>query len=219
MTDSLNPAGNQASYHSSASSAQDRFARFDDLRSAAPYEVVTQVQVEDHKVGGHTIAVMTMVSGKEGHPATLGPAGLLNFGRAAEEQVKRAEAGEIDAIAVTGTGRTFAAGADLSTIRTLTDPEDGRLLAELGHVAYDVIADADVPSFAFINGQSLGGGFETALACDYRTVNTSVRALGLPEAGLGLIPGWGGVYRFPRLVGIENSLKVMLENPLTGTAS
>lgn len=216
MTDSLNPAGNHAASNDSASAAQDRFARFDDLRSAAPYEVVTQVQVEDHKVGGHTIAVMTMVSEKEGHPATLGPAGLLNFGRAAEEQVKRAGAGEIDAIAVTGTGRTFAAGADLSTIRTLTDPEDGRLLAELGHVAYDVIADADVPSFAFINGQSLGGGFETALACDYRTVNTSVRALGLPEAGLGLIPGWGGVYRFPRLVGIENGLKVMLENPLKG---
>ena len=70
-----------------------------------------------------------------------------------------------------------------------------------------------VPTFAFVNGVALGGGLELALNCDYRTVASDVRALALPETGLGLVPGWGGAYIVPRLVGIEKALDVILTRP------
>jgi 3-hydroxyacyl-CoA dehydrogenase/enoyl-CoA hydratase/carnithine racemase len=71
-----------------------------------------------------------------------------------------------------------------------------------------------VPSFAFINGLALGGGVEVALAADYRTIDSSAAAVALPEVFLGIIPGWGGAYLLPNLIGIENALKVVIENPL-----
>ena len=71
-----------------------------------------------------------------------------------------------------------------------------------------------VPSFVFINGLALGGGLEVALNADYRTVDETVPAIALPEVFLGLIPGWGGSYLLPNLIGIENALKVIVENPL-----
>jgi len=70
-----------------------------------------------------------------------------------------------------------------------------------------------VPTFAFINGLALGGGFEVALAADYRTVSADVPAIALPEVGLGLIPGWGGAYEVPRLIGIEKAIEVILRRP------
>jgi enoyl-CoA hydratase/carnithine racemase len=72
----------------------------------------------------------------------------------------------------------------------------------------------DVPSFCFINGLALGGGLEVALNADYRTVSASAAALALPEVFLGLIPGWGGAWLLPNLIGIKNALTVMVENPL-----
>src|SRR6185295_12195561 len=60
----------------------------------------------------------------------------------------------------------------------------------------------------------LGGGVELPLNADYRTIDSSVPALALPEVFLGLIPGWGGTYLLPNLIGIENALKVVIENPL-----
>ena len=77
------------------------------------------------------------------------------------------------------------------------------------------LADLGVPSFAFINGAALGGGLEIALQSTYRTVSTGAGALALPEAFIGLVPGWGGVYLLPRLIGPENAVKVMIENPLS----
>ena len=71
-----------------------------------------------------------------------------------------------------------------------------------------------MPSFVFFNGLALGGGLEIGLHADYRTVDASVPALALPEVFLGLIPGWGGATILPNLIGIENALKVVIENPL-----
>ena len=88
-------------------------------------------------------------------------------------------------------------------------------MAQLGHDVYATLANLGVPSFAFINGLALGGGLEIALQSTYRTVSTGAGALALPEAFIGLIPGWGGVYILPRLIGPENALKVMIENPLS----
>lgn len=77
-----------------------------------------------------------------------------------------------------------------------------------------MLAELGVPSFAFINGLALGGGTEIGLNADYRTVDSSIPALGLPEVFLGIIPGWGGAWLLPNLIGIENALKVVVENPL-----
>ena len=71
-----------------------------------------------------------------------------------------------------------------------------------------------VPSFAFVNGLALGGGLEIALNSSYRTVDASAAAVALPEVFLGIIPGWGGAYLLPNLIGIENALEVVISNPL-----
>ena len=67
-----------------------------------------------------------------------------------------------------------------------------------------------VPTFACIYGAAIGGGLEIAVAADYRTVTSAENGIALPEAYLGLIPGWGGVYRLPRLIGPRNAIKVMI---------
>ena len=74
--------------------------------------------------------------------------------------------------------------------------------------------DLPVPTFAFVNGAAMGGGVEIALTCDYRTLSAGVPALALPETFLGLVPGWGGCYLLPNLVGPANALKVIIENPM-----
>ena len=72
-----------------------------------------------------------------------------------------------------------------------------------------------VPSFAFVNGAALGGGLELALHCSYRTISSGVTAVAFPECFLGLLPGWGGTYLLPHLIGPGGALKVIVENPLS----
>ena len=72
-----------------------------------------------------------------------------------------------------------------------------------------------MPSFAFVNGAAIGGGLELALHCSYRTMSAGVAAVAFPECFLGLLPGWGGTYLLPRLVGPAAALKVIIENPLS----
>lgn len=116
---------------------------------------------------------------------------------------------------ITGKPKYLAAGADLSALGSLTDPGACRLMARLGHQAYGTLNSMGVPTFAFINGAALGGGLELALAAGYRTVSAEASGIALPEAFLGLVLGWGGVYRLPRLIGPSNAVKVMIENPLS----
>src|SRR5690606_17766879 len=89
-----------------------------------------------------------------------------------------------------------------------------RHMAQLGHYALGKLGTLGVPSFVFINGLALGGGLEIALNADYRTLDSSGAGIALPEVFLGIIPGWGGAYLLPNLIGIENALKVVIENPL-----
>ena len=77
------------------------------------------------------------------------------------------------------------------------------------------LGELGVPSFAFVNGAALGGGLELALHCSYRTISSGVTAVALPECFLGLLPGWGGTYLLPHLIGPGNALKVIVENPLS----
>ncbi|MFJ2315692.1 3-hydroxyacyl-CoA dehydrogenase NAD-binding domain-containing protein [Glutamicibacter sp. NPDC087661] len=179
-------------------------------------ETVTHTFVKDVALpSGKTMALLTLDNGLDHKkPTTLGPNGLLELRAALEVQAERAKNGEIDALAITGKPYFLIAGTDLSAVTRLSAPDQSTAMASLGHYTYELLADLGVPTFAFINGLALGGGLEIALACNYRTVSTAAGALGLPEGFLGLIPGWAGVYRLPRLVGPENALKVMIENPL-----
>jgi 3-hydroxyacyl-CoA dehydrogenase/enoyl-CoA hydratase/carnithine racemase len=179
-------------------------------------EIITHSYVSDIKLGsGKTIALITLDNGKDHtRPNTLGPHTLLEFATKLDELKLRAANKEIQGVAVTGKPYYLAAGVDLTKVQGLQDRHSGRLIGEMGHWALDKLSDLGVPSFVFINGLALGGGLEVALNADYRTVNQAAPAIALPEVFLGLIPGWGGAYLLPNLIGIKNALKVMLENPL-----
>ena len=194
------------------------FERFEELAALVPDEVITHSLVEDVPLpdGAGTMALITLDNGQDhSRPTTLGPSTLIEFGRTLEVLQGRAAAGEIAAVALTGKPYFLAAGADLSTVKSLKAAEHGRLMAELGHTAYNLLGSLGVPSFALINGVALGGGLEIALAADFRTVSTGANGIGLPEAFIGLVPGWGGVYRLPRLTGPRAAVKIMIENPLS----
>ncbi|CAM3932438.1 3-hydroxyacyl-CoA dehydrogenase [Micrococcus flavus] len=191
---------------------------FDRLVRLAPDEVVTRAEVTDHPLPGEagTLALITLDNGQgPRRPATLGPASLIGLGEVLDAQAARAEAGGIQALAVTGTDGVFAAGADLSLIASLpADAEIGRALALLGHAVYDRLDAFPVPTFAFVNGTALGGGLELALAADHRIVAADATGFGLPEVRLGLVPGWSGIWRVPHLIGPEAAVDVVLKNPL-----
>src|SRR5690606_36870171 len=115
------------------------------------------------------------------------------------------------AVALTGTPGCFAAGADLRAVGSMARAEDARAVAEAGHRIVTLLRD--LPSFALLSGLALGGGLELALACRYRVAAADAAPLGLPETSLGLVPGWGGCYLLPRLVGPEAALQVIVDNP------
>ncbi len=193
-------------------------AEFQKLAALFPDEVVTHSYVQDIQLPGGvgTFALITLDNGLDhSKPTTLGPNTLVELGSVLDGLKERASRGEIVGVGVTGKPYFLVAGADLSAVKTLKEREHGLWMAQLGHAVYATLADLGVPSFAFINGLALGGGLEIALQSTYRTVSTGAGALALPEAFIGLVPGWGGVYILPRLIGPENAVKVMIENPLS----
>lgn len=106
--------------------------------------------------------------------------------------------------------RSFIAGADLFELRALADePLDAHLAR--GQRILDRLAALPVPTVAAINGDALGGGLEVALACRFRLAADDPKAkLGLPETSLGLVPGWGGTFRLPRLLGLDRALALLV---------
>ncbi|MGE5089020.1 MAG: 3-hydroxyacyl-CoA dehydrogenase NAD-binding domain-containing protein [Candidatus Levyibacteriota bacterium] len=105
----------------------------------------------------------------------------------------------------------FIAGADVDEFGDIRDPQAARALVERGWNTFEHLARAPYPTLALIRGFCLGGGLELALACRYRVVvdDPSTR-LGLPEVMLGIVPGWGGIMRLPRLVGGPAGLDLLL---------
>ena len=189
---------------------------FSGLAALSADEVVTHSYVRDVPLpSGKVLALITLDNDRDHtRPPTLGPNSLLEYGAALDALAVRAAAGEIQAVAVTGKPYILAAGADLSKVSDIPSRELAKQMAQLGHFTFGKMATIGVPTFAFINGLALGGGVEVALAADYRTIDSSIPALALPEVFLGIIPGWGGAYLLPNLIGIENALKVVVENPL-----
>ncbi len=116
---------------------------------------------------------------------------------------------DVRVILLTGAGeKAFAAGADISEL-TATNRVTGRTLSRRGNNIFRQIETCGKPVIALINGFALGGGCELAMACTVRIASESAK-LGQPEVKLGLIPGYGGTQRLPRLVGSSAALKLLL---------
>jgi 3-hydroxyacyl-CoA dehydrogenase/enoyl-CoA hydratase/carnithine racemase len=192
------------------------------ITSLFPGEVVTRAFVRDVELpyGAGTMALITLDNGHDHtRPNTFGPAGLLSLREALEEVAARVtpEAGErrIAAVGVTGKPFIFAVGADLTGAALVGSRDEALAIGRLGHAVFRRFGELGVPSFALVNGAALGGGLELALHCSYRTISSGVTAVAFPECFLGLLPGWGGTYLLPHLIGPGGALKVIIENPLS----
>lgn len=179
-----------------------------------PPEVVTEFKVRylELPLGAGKAAMITMDNGHDHtRPNTFGLGSLASL-NAALDEVESATG--LSAVCLTGKPFIFAVGADLSGVPYISDRAMGLEIAQAGHAAFSRLADLKAPTFAFINGAAMGGGLEIALHCDYRTVASSAAAIALPEVFLGLVPGWGGTFLLPNLIGAAGAVKVIVENAL-----
>ena len=124
---------------------------------------------------------------------------------------------EVGVVVVTGAGeKAFVAGADIAELKSL-DAARARVQALLGQAVFQRIESMPKPVIAAVNGFALGGGCELALACHIRIASENAR-FGLPEVSLGIIPGYGGTQRLPRLVGKGVALDMILSGEMTSAA-
>ncbi|WP_322612442.1 3-hydroxyacyl-CoA dehydrogenase NAD-binding domain-containing protein [Dermacoccus abyssi] len=194
----------------------------DASKNQAHDEVVTHAHAQDIQLPRHdgttsgTFVLITLDNGFDHtKPNSFGPLGLAELEAQLDTAAERAAKGEIVGLGVTGKPFIMAVGADLTGIPAITSREQAVEIAEQGHRVFSKIADLDIPTFAFVNGASMGGGVEIGLYCDYRTMSADVPAYSLPECFLGLVPGWGGTYLLPNLIGVENALQLIISNPLS----
>lgn len=115
---------------------------------------------------------------------------------------------DVYVIIITGKGRAFAAGADISKMTTM-NVYDGKKFSEMGSRICLRIENSEKPVIAAVNGYALGGGMEIALACDIRIAAENAK-FGLPEVSLGIIPGFGGTQRTPRTAGVAQAMELIL---------
>jgi len=121
-------------------------------------------------------------------------------------------ADEIPAVVFwSGKPDSFIAGADIEAIGDLEGPEDAEEKSRLGQAIFRQVEQLPMPTICAVHGICLGGGVELALACQYRVASTHEKTkFGLPEVQLGLLPGWGGTTRLPRLIGLQSALDLIL---------
>ncbi|MBC7561133.1 MAG: enoyl-CoA hydratase/isomerase family protein [Dermatophilaceae bacterium] len=188
-----------------------------DFTDLFPDEVITMAMSRDITLprGAGTFVLITLDNGFDHtKPNTFGPATLSGLSAALSIARARAEAGEIVGVGLTGKPFIFAVGADLTGIPRVADRAQALAIGRLGHRTFEQFRTLPVPTFAFVNGAAMGGGVEIALSAAYRSISAGVPAIALPECFLGLLPGWGGCFMLPNLIGVESALKVIIENPL-----
>lgn len=123
---------------------------------------------------------------------------------------------EVRAVLIHGEGRFFSAGADIKEFTEIDNGEEFSRLAENGQDVFEKVENFPKPIIAAIHGAALGGGLELAMACHIRLVSENAK-LGLPELQLGLIPGFAGTQRLPRLVGTAKAAEMLFtSDPLSG---
>ncbi|WP_332603160.1 enoyl-CoA hydratase/isomerase family protein [Arthrobacter sp. S2(2024)] len=125
------------------------------------------------------------------------------------EAVAKANASnDVGAIVITGNGKAFCAGADISNYHE-ADPDILKDFTASANALSKIIERSRIPVIAAINGVALGGGFEIALSCDILLASTAA-SFGLPEISLGLIPGWGGTQRITKLLGRHRATEMIM---------
>ena len=170
----------------------------------------TQFKLQRIETRVGPVALVTIDNGEDWQkPNTFGEAAL----RSLEGVLGQLETSDWRGLLLTGKPFVFAVGADIDEFGEIT-PERARLGGEAGHELFGRLRNLPFSTLAAINGAALGGGVEIALHCDYRTVSSSVRHFACPEVFLGLIPGWGGTQLIPQLIGAEQAVTFIVENPL-----
>jgi enoyl-CoA hydratase len=156
------------------------------------------------------IAVITL----KRPPANALSTGMLNELSGVLDEIEKNEA--IRAVVIHGDGRFFSAGADIKEFTTVESADDFSKLAKVGQDLFERIEKFSKPIIASIHGAALGGGLELAMACHIRLVSENAK-LGLPELSLGLVPGFGGSQRLPKLVGVAKAAEMLFTSePITG---
>ncbi|MFP5282686.1 MAG: 3-hydroxyacyl-CoA dehydrogenase NAD-binding domain-containing protein, partial [Actinomycetes bacterium] len=189
--------------------------RLAEAAALSPDAVVTEVLSRDVALpyGAGTLVLLTLDNHADHtRPNTLGPTSLQQLNAALDAALAR---DDIAAVGLTGKPFILAAGADLKAVARITEREQALGIAQIGHAVLGKLHAAGVPTFAFVNGLALGGGLELALHCDYRTVSAAAAGIALPECFLGMLPGWGGAYLLPNLVGADRAVTVIIENALS----
>ncbi len=185
-----------------------------DFAKLFPDEVVTHAHVRDVDLphGAGTMALITLDNGLDHtRPSSFGPQGLAELDAAIESALAR---DDVTAIGLTGKPFILAAGADITGMPRITERQQALEIARYGHRVFGKLDDGRKPSFGFINGLAIGGGLEVALNCTYRTVIASAPAVAFSECFLGILPGWGGTWLLPNLVGADRAVKIIIENAL-----
>jgi enoyl-CoA hydratase/carnithine racemase len=122
-------------------------------------------------------------------------------------------------IVTSGYPKVFSTGADIESDLAFLPPDQAVGFAHEGRAVFDLLTTMPCLTVAAIGGFTLGGGLELALACDFRIAAASAR-LGLPEINLGILPGWGGTQRLPRLIGRQKALRMILSgDPVNAAAA
>ncbi len=120
----------------------------------------------------------------------------------------------VKVIVITGEGKAFVAGADIAEMVN-KNGDEGTAFSKLGQNTFSSFGKIDVPVIAAINGFALGGGLELAMGCDFRIASTKAK-FGQPEVNLGLIPGYAGTQRLPRLTGMGDALYLLMTADMIG---
>lgn len=121
---------------------------------------------------------------------------------------------DVKVMIITGDGKAFVAGADIAEMVN-QNSEEGSAFSRLGQHTFFSLGEMDIPVIAVVNGFALGGGLELAMACDFRFASTKAK-FGQPEVSLGLIPGYAGTQRLPRLTGMGDALYLLMTADMIG---